>query len=270
MTNSKFILDGNELDKFCKTWIGSGDNNPEIVFIGLEFSSEAKTKESICSFFNEIKNLNYPEIIAEYNAFVSLHTRKWDKYFDFNTSKIGAKNTTRHRMCLMAYSIFKKIKVDKNIAQTKDFKIFENKFANDESNTAALELYPLPCENEKDFKYKTEDWVDTDLYSQFTDKSTYKEYYLNTRKKLIKKYLENPKIKFLIFYSVSHKKDYEEICDIKFEKKLMFNNKKSYYIKKTNNKIIILIEHFSSFGYSYDYINNVIGNALNSSISNSQ
>jgi len=258
MAKSKFILKGSELDKFCKTWIGSGDKNPEIVFIGLEFSSESKTKESITTFFDEIKNLNYPKIIAEYNSFVISHTKKWDKKFDFNTSKIGAKNPTRHRMCLMAYCILNNIRVDKNIAQKKEFKDFENRFANEKSRTAALELFPLPCESEKDFKYNEQSWVDTQLYPQFGNKSVYKEFYSGTRKNLIKKYLENSKIEVVILYSMSQKKDYEEILDIKFDKKLCFNNKKSYYIEEIAGKKIILIEHFCSFGFSYKYINNVL------------
>jgi hypothetical protein len=258
MIYSKFPLDGAVLDQFCKTWIGSGDKNAEIVFVGLEFSSEAKTQDRISSLIEEIKKLNYHNIISDYNNFVTSHTKKWDKNFDFNNSKIGAKNITRHRMCLMAYSILKKIKVDKYLAHTTEFNVFENEFANDNSRTAALELYPLPCENEKDFKYKKQAWLDIAPHPQFEDKQTYKEYYSDTRKNLIKKYLENQKIKFLVLYSMSHKKEYEEILDIKFDKKLVFNNKKSYYIKQTAGMTIILIEHFCSFGFSYDYINSVL------------
>jgi hypothetical protein len=39
MKKSKIQFDYKDLDKFCKTFIGSGDTNAEIAFVGVEFSS---------------------------------------------------------------------------------------------------------------------------------------------------------------------------------------------------------------------------------------
>jgi hypothetical protein len=255
MGNKKNLLNVNDLDKFCKTFIGSGDTNAEIAFVGVEFSSEAKSEESISSFFNEIKKRNFPKVIGDYRNFVTSHTQKWLKGYDFDTSKIGAINSTRHKMSMMAYALLNKTKVHTNLNKDFEYKKFEKQFANAKSKTISLELYALPCENERSYKYN--DWVDISKHAHFSSKSEYRDNYRNQRQKLLKKQLENPKLKYIVLYSLGHKEDYEKMLGIKFKKEIPFN-KSSFYITKHNNKTYVLMNHFSSFGFSYNYLNEVI------------
>jgi hypothetical protein len=255
MKKSKIQFDCNDLDKFCKTFIGSGDTNAEIAFVGVEFSSEAKSEESISSFFEEIKKRKFPKVIGDYRNFVTSHTQKWLKGYDFDTSKIGAINPTRQKMSKMAYALLNKTKVHTNLNKNLEYKNFEKQFANAKSKTISLELYALPCENERSYKYN--DWVDISKHSHFSTKTQYRDNYRNQRQKLLKQQLENPKLKYIILYSLGHQEEYEKMLGIKFKKEISFN-KSSLYITKHNNKTYVLMNHFSSFGFSYDYLNEVI------------
>jgi hypothetical protein len=168
MKQKKIILSVNDLDKICKTFLGSGDTNAEIAFVGVEFSSEAKSEESISSFFEEIKKRKFPKVIGDYRNFVISHTQKWFKGFDFDTSKIGAKNSTRHKMSMMAYALLNKTKVHTDLNKNIVYKNFEKQFANAKSKTISLEMFALPCENEGSFKYKN--WIDISKHKQFSSK----------------------------------------------------------------------------------------------------
>ena len=158
-------------------------------------------------------------------------------------------------MSKMAYALLNKTKVHTNLNKNLEYKKFEKQFANAKSKTISLELYALPCENERSYKYN--DWVDTTKHSQFESKTKYIEHYHQVRQKLLKKQLENPKLNYIILYSLGHKEEYEKMLGIKFKKEILFN-KSSFYITKHNNKTYVLMNHFSSFGFSYDYLNEVI------------
>lgn len=252
---NEFILDGNEVDKFCTTWLGSGDENPGIVFIGLEFSSEARNEKTISSFFNEIKDLKYPEIVADYTDFVTRHSRAIDPNFKFDRSPYGASNPTRHKMAVMAYCILNNLEPSQKIRNLTNFKNFARSFANKGSNTAAWELYPLPCTSETDFKYSS--WLDISTHPQFCNKTAYREYYSQIRKKILQNRIKKSDIKNLIMYSMGNKSEFESILGIQFDEKKTESGYKFYY-KKIEERNYILIKHFVSPGFSYKYVNEVL------------
>jgi hypothetical protein len=238
-------LDPKFLNEFCHTWIGSGDTNPKVVFVGMEFSVEAQCIQTLNAFFQTWDQLdtNSKKLIANYRKFVDTHMSWAKEYYNVG---LQSKIMTRNRMVKIAYCILNNVNYD-SIGNTLEYRKFKMLFASSGSKTAALEIWPLPCRFESHWPYSKPEIVKDILgFDQFGSKNSYKNFYRDKRKELIQRCICNSSTELVISYSHGLKDEFEDIFGVSFSNEITVSGRK-FSIAQKGNRLYALLNHLGDF-----------------------
>lgn len=242
----------NELiDKCLYNWLGYGNLNGDIWFIG--------TEEGGAEIWRDLATLTLEESLQKRSKFplTCNFSTVWEDVYGVQLNKFS-KITTWHFMSAFLLAIANK---NVNSESVKELLYVKKELGSIQSNNFMCELFPLPkkSKNEMDFPYKSR-WINSNEYKA--------EVIDNRFSMIVEAITKSSGAKLIIVYD----KDTQDLIKNRFDKNIKYSSIYEYvkggkrkqkfemhYGSITNKNVMFLFTPFFGFGQiSYDAIIEVV------------
>jgi len=241
-------INDTDLDNYIKSFMGFGNCNAPIWFIGKEEAGSAKDIAARVAAWLELKKPNIADNY-EFHSKFAVNLKK-PKCFDYLfRGKNANLQPTWNGLIKLQLAIEKG-----TLASEETLKEFQShKLGRKNSNNAILELFPLPSPDHNSHNYS-----EVSNLSYLETKKAYKEKIAEQRIKYLKKLIFDKKPKFVIFYATSKEfiTYWKKIVDLSTSKedkiKITGRDKRNRYLflKKIDGITFCITQHPTYSGTS--------------------